>query len=292
MRNHFLSWTLSILFLLVPSHVIAQTAKPSPAVSPTGETPKKSATATPTPQENLLDKLKQIKILKEKIATKVAELREQEMAAIAGTVRSVGEDTMTISSSKGERIITLSADVQVFLLSDSSRKESTTDTIKQGDTVAAIGYVESAKQTLVASYIYIQNRTLSNFSGKISDIDRTNFTITVKSKQQKLLVDIEKNTRTTMYDRKKDAMVRLGFSKLSVGDVVHVAATPNAKEENRFSAIRIAALNFDFGDQPETTAAPTKAASVSATPTKKAAASPTAKPTARTKTTVTPEPTE
>lgn len=278
---------LCTLFLLVSSPVMAQTVKPSPIVSPTAKTPK-SARVTPTPEENLLDKLKQIKILKEKIATKVAQLREQEMAAIAGTVQSIGEDTMTISSIKGERTITLSEDVQVFLLSQGSRKESTADTIKEGNTIAAIGYVESAKQTLVASYIYIQNRSLSHFVGKIADIDRTNFTVTVKSKQQELLVDIEKNTRTTIYDPKQDALIRSGFSKLSVGNVVHVAATPNAKEENRFSAIRIAALNFDFGDQPAATATPTKAASRSTTPTKKAAVSPTAKPTATTKATVTP----
>lgn len=282
--NMHLLLSFLFLFLIAPSAVLAQTDKPSPAVSPTASAPKKSPTVSPTPAENLMDKLKQIKILKEKIATKVAELREKEMAAIAGTVKAVAANSMTITSVKGERVITISEDVQVFLLSNSSRTPSTAEKIKQGDSIAAIGYVEDAKQTLVASYIYIQNRSIQHFSGKITNIDRTNFTITIKEKLQEILVDIEKNTRTAAYDAKQDALVRAGFSKLAVGDTVHIAATPNVKEEQRFSALRIAAINFDTGTLPTTATTPTKAASGSASPTKKVAASPTEKPTVVTKT--------
>lgn len=303
MNNAYLRTRLRIavvgMFLLSfsPSAVIAQTTQPSPSASPDVTVSKKSPSVTPTPAENLLDKLKQIKILKEKIATKVAELRENEMSAIAGTVKAVEESSMTIQSLKGERRVTMSEDVQVYMLSDKGRSDSNAAKIKQGDTISAIGYVETGKQTLVASYIYIRNQTTQHFSGNITDIDRTNFTITVKGKQQEFLVDIEKYTKTMAFDRKQDAMVRTGFSKLAVGDTVHVAATPNAKEENRFSALRIASLTFDSLTPPSPTATPAKTASASASPAKKTTPTPTEKPAAATKTptppksTTTPKPT-
>ena len=73
---------------------------------------------------------------------------------------------------------------------------------------------------------------------KIADIDKTNYTISVKENKGAFKVDIETTTKT--YQLGKDnALIKAGFSKFKIGDVVSLQGTSNPKEENSLIAERV-----------------------------------------------------
>lgn len=244
-----------ITLLSILSRQIIYSASPSPKVtiSPTIKlTSPQKATPSPTSAE-IIDKLKKIEILKEKIATKVAEMREKEKGAISGTIKKVSKSTLTIATAKGDKTISFSDDVAYYSLKEGAKKEATAK-FQEQEIITAFGYYDQEKTTLAAKYIYFENPPL-HIQGKIADTDKTNYTITVKEKQGEIVVDVEKNTQTSLFDRQKKNFIAGGFSRMKVGDIVHILAPPNPKTENqRVSARKIYLLHLE--NQVEVT--PTK----------------------------------
>jgi len=206
--------------------------------------------------KDLIDKLKQIEILKEKIATKVAEVRQAEKGAVGGEIKSVSENSVTLQTPQGEKKFSFSEDTLVFNLKDSTKKETKIAELKTGLTVSAFGNFNQNKDSLLAKFIYLEGNP-SHLTGVITDIDKANFTFTVKAKEGDLTVDFEKNTRTTIYDRIKGVQ-KSGFSKLKIADTVFIMANRDEKTDNRFAALRI--INLPL---PQVTATPTPPATPS-----------------------------
>lgn len=245
-----------ITLLSILSRQIIYSASPSPKVtiSPTIKlTSPKKVTPSPTSAE-IIDKLKKIEILKEKIATKVAEMREKEKGAISGTIKKISNSTLTIATTKGDKTISFSDDVAYYSLKEGTKKEATAK-LQEQEIITAFGYYDQEKTTLAAKYIYYFENPPLHIQGKIADIDKTNYTITVKEKQGEIVVDVEKNTQTSLFDRQKKNFIAGGFSRMKVGDIVHILAPPNPKTENqRVSARKIYLLHLE--NQVEVT--PTK----------------------------------
>ncbi len=225
-----------------------------------------SITATPS-ATTFIDKLKQIEKLKEKIATKVAELRQKEKGGVFGTVKSANDTSITITSKSKEFIISYAEDTVFFKIHDGVKSDpldsKQAKKLKPGEQIVALGYYDSSGTSLSTKYIYIYNPVV-HIIGKIADKDPGNYTITVKGPVGITLVDIETYTKIYSYN-KKSGLGRGGFSKLKENDVVHIFATLNLKEENRVSAAKI--ISFTFPMTPE--ASPTvavKESSISATP--------------------------
>lgn len=225
-------------------------------------------TATPS-ATTFIDKLKQIEILKEKIATKVAELRKIEKGGILGTVKSSNDTSITITSKSKELTISYAEDTVFFKMHDGVKSDpldsKQAKKLKPGEQIVALGYYDSSGTSLSTKYIYIYNPGV-HIIGKIADKDLGNYTITVKEPKGNTLVDIETYTKIYTYN-KKTGFGRGGFSKLKENDVVHIFATLNPKEENRVSATKIVSFTFS----PLTTPSPTT----------EKEASPTAKPTGK-----------
>lgn len=230
------------LIILFPVRASGQTASLSPSVSP-----------SPTPV-GLLDKLEKIKILKDKIATKVAEIRNNEKKAIVGITKSVDKNNLTLDEGGNEITVNIGEDTSFFLIDNSGQRSDTSlSKIKAGSTLTVFGYYDSAGKTLNARYVYITPSLPLFLSGKIADVDRKNFTISVKTESQDMwTIDIENYTKTNSAS-KDGSIQKSGFSKLQPGDLVHIVATPNAKEKNRASAGRILVISFFAVVTPTTT---------------------------------------
>lgn len=207
-----------------------------------------SLAASPaTPSSTVIDKLKQIEILKEKIATKVAEIRAKEKGGAVGIVKSKMESKLNINTKTSDITIDYLDDTIFYNVSDTGKVSTNSSKIKEGDRIVAFGYFDDKKTTLTAKYIYLTPLTI-HLIGKIADMDKTNYTITVKEAQGNMLVDIETYTKT--YSLTAGKLAKTGFSKLKAGDIVHINGIPNTKEENRLSATRIISPVFS---QPATT---------------------------------------
>lgn len=194
-------------------------------------TPVLAQTATTSTQ-------KRIEELKDRIATKVAELSQTQRRAIFGSVKAVSVSTATIETQTKDIKIELTDDIKIFQNIKGKRTALTTDDLAKGDVVSVFGDHDTTLDLLKAKVIFIQGALPQQNSGKVTEINKTAFTLIIQPPEgPSVTVDIEKSTKTTIWDGK--SVVKGGFSKIAVGDTVHVVGSAVAKTENRISADRI-----------------------------------------------------
>lgn len=259
---------INIIFIIIITVITFISSPVKPVV---GAAPSPSDAPTPTVTANLKDKLKQIEILKEKIATKVAEIRQNEKSAVSGTIKAVGDTSITLTAKSGEKVISYSEDTIFFKMTDGVKSDpidwKQAKKLKKDDLLAVLGYFDSSHSTFSAKYIYMETALL-HLTGKIADADKSNYTITVSSPAGNTLVDIETYTKIYSY-AKKGGLTKSGFSRLKDGDLVNIFATPNPKEENRASAAKIISLALTQTPAATLSGVPEKSSTPSAAPTAK-----------------------
>jgi len=216
-------------------------------------------TATPTTKNNQIDDLK------DRLATKVAELRQTQKKAIAGSVKAVSISTATIATLTGEVKIELIDTLKVIQILKGVRTELTTDDLSVNDNVVVFGDYDATIELLKAKVIFIQAAPQKRISGTVTDIDREGYTVTIKTPQDATyIIDIEKSTSMLQYLSDK-GIVKGGFSKLETGTTAHIVGTDVPKKENRISAKRFLDVGFVFGT-PTPTPETSPTATLSATP--------------------------
>jgi len=209
------------------------------------------AAPTPTPEATGTGTQTQIDDLKERLATKVAQLRQSQRKAIVGTVKAVSVSTATIETKTKDVKIELTDDIVIVQVLKGKRTKLTLDNLTKGDNVVVFGEYDATLDLLKAKVIFIQAASsVERTRGTVTEVDAKAFAVTVATEGKTIVVDIEKTTKITLWDG--SALAKGGFSKLSVGDSVHVVGTPVPKKENRLSALRI----LDIGN---VTNAPTAA---------------------------------
>lgn len=268
MKQGLFSGIVALLLLVVPS-AFASTATPSATL--------KTDTASTT--------AKKIEDLKDRLATKVAELRQTSRRAIYGTVKSTSITSFVVETKIKDVKIELTDEIKVIQYLKGVRTPLTSEDIAKNDLVAVFGDYDTTLDLLKATIVVIQSPALQRISGTVTARDDKEYTLTIKNPQGvTYIVDIEKSSKTLMWDREKKEIVKSGFSKIAASNVVHIVGFPVPKKELRVSADRI----LDLGNitatagqasQPTSTAEE-KEASPAASPTKKATPTPTKKPTA------------
>lgn len=219
----------------------------SPIVFAATSTP----SATPKPANtDASDASKKLDDLKERLATKVAQLRQTERRAIYGSVKSKSVTSLSIETKTKDIKIELTDDIKIAQYIKGKRTVLTVDDIDKGDILTVFGDYDSAIDLLKAKRIFIQNALPKRVSGTISAIDKTDFTVTVVTfDNQTSIIDIEKDTRINGWTKEK-GIVKTGFSKIAIGDTVHIVGTPAQKKDNRVSAIRIVSIGNLTGATP------------------------------------------
>lgn len=241
--------TITVILITVPYEILAVFSATS------------SGTISPSPTSTVIDNLKKIQNLKEKIATKVAEIRQKEKAGLYGIIKKIDNTSATVAVKNQDKSFSLTEDTIYFSLTDGTKKDSSLKNLKESDAVTILGYYDESKTVLSAKYIYIEKPNL-HLTGKIADIDKTNYTLTVKDLKGSTVVDIENFTKINAFTKEK-GLVKIGFSKLNIGDTIHLIASQNAKDENRATALRINTFNFN----PLQTPTPMPSATPKAKPT-------------------------
>jgi len=212
-----------------------------------------SPTATAVPVKN-----KQVEDLKERLATKVAQLRQTERRAIYGTVKVTTISTFTIETTSKDVKIELTDDIKVFQMLKGKRTALTTEDVAKGDVVSVFGDWDTAVEVLKAKVIFIHNsnETMTRVFGTITESKKTDYTITMESKDGKTyVIDFETATKTSVWSKDK-GIEKGGFSKLIAADTIVVIGTPVPKKENRISAMRILTLGNLTGEKPTATPTP------------------------------------
>lgn len=209
---------ISITFFLITLPVYAQTA---------------SATATPADEKS-----QQIEDLKDRLATKVAELRQSKRMAAYGTIKSISISTFVVETKTKDLKIELTDDLTVFQMLKGKRSELNTDNLEKGDIVTVFGEYDTTLELLQAKVVFIESTKPIQIMGTVKETDKKEYTITVEATDKTTYtVDFETTTKTNLWNG--TTLEKGGFSSFITGDVVFITGTAVPKKENRLSATRI-----------------------------------------------------
>lgn len=194
-------------------------------------------TATPTPTPNPAANLEQqITNLKDKIASRVAQLKLVDKRGIIGTVTDVNATQITLTDIKGN---TRFVDVDELTKFSSPSAKSTfgISDITKGTTLGVLGLYNKESRRILARFVDVIV-TPVEFSGAVSDIDTKNYTVTVVTADKKTYsVDIENITKTYTYDG--TTLSKSGFSKIDKAERITVIGFLDRNNASHITATRI-----------------------------------------------------
>ena len=243
-----------IMSVILPLNALAQTKTSTPSSAPV----KFSATLKPEDEE-LKNKIRQIELLKEKIATKVAQIRDEEKGAFLGAVKSVENNSVVLTGERGEMKFSFSDDTLFFKIENNQKKEWTEAKLKADDYISVFGYYNESRELFPAKYIFLQEKLIRIY-GKVADLDKSEYTLKIRARDGEKTIDFETYTVTSQLVTGRGSQ-KGGFSKFAIGDTVSIIGTINPKADERYSALRILHLPVSVS--------PTPAASPSVTTTPK-----------------------
>ncbi len=219
---------LAISFTVVPSFAATT---PTPSTTPI-------PTATPTPAGGVsIDGLdKQLNSLKERIASRVAQLNLVDKRGIVGTVTDVTGTQITITDIQGNTRY-IDVDELTQFNSISSKQIGISD-ITKGSTIGILGLYNKESKRILARFI--DEMTLPTLlSGAVTKIDKDNYAITVSTPDKKdTIVEIDTITKTFVY-ASDTGLTKSGFSKIQQSERVFVVGYPDTKDTSKIIASRI-----------------------------------------------------
>lgn len=198
-----------------------------------------------------------VKILKDKLATKVAELKATQTRGFHGEISSLAKTSFTLVTQSSEVKIRFSDDTLIFKLGD-KRTEGKLDDLKNNLSVSVLGLFDEEASQQTAKIILIETTFPRYFNGTVTKVDKDGATITIKnSKNEEIVFDYEKTTKAFEYQ--KDATLgKSGLSRIIKDDLIEFWAVPNEDDAQGFKAMRIIRIPLNvFDSQAENSPAPT-----------------------------------
>lgn len=205
-------------FLIIPGLSFAQT----PSVSDEDE-----ASATDEIESK-------VDLIKDKVASRVAELKLVERRGVVGVVESVNNDEIWIRDLNDKTRI-----IEVDELTKFSSSEGSFDLsdISKGTKISAIGLYNKDSGKLLARFINETSIPLF-LNGVITDKDDEEFTLDLSTEgEKKYTVDVEKVTKSFSFS--DGELETVGFSKIETLKNALVIGYVDPKDSNRITASRI-----------------------------------------------------
>ncbi|MDO8657752.1 MAG: hypothetical protein Q7K55_03360 [Candidatus Levybacteria bacterium] len=226
---------LTIIFLIAFSTLNFQLSTPKTlAIS---VTPAENSSPTPTikttepPNANIINELK------DRIASRVAQLNLVERRGAIGSVTEVSDTQITVNDPQDNTRF-IDVDELTKFSSPSAKEAFGISDISKGSKIGVLGLFNKQSKRLLARFVDILILPKS-VHGFISGIDRENFTINITSeKGEETLADIETTTKVKSYT-KEDGLIKSGFSKIQENMRVILIGFTDTKDKNRVVASRI-----------------------------------------------------
>lgn len=200
-----------------------------------------------------------IKSLKEKLATTVANLRENQTRGFYGEVASANKTSFTLVTESNEIKVRFNDDALIYSLG-TKKSEVKADQIKNLQKVAVVGLFDANEDIHSAQVIWLQNLP-SYIEGQITAIDKEEAAITLKTKTGSMLtLDYETATKADEYNPTTKKMAKSGLSRLVPGDRLHAWTTPNDDDAQKHDVVRLLRLPSTMFE-PIASASPTPSTS-------------------------------
>lgn len=220
-----------LLFLLICqlSNVSrAHAASPTPSLSPSPK-PTEKPPASPSGGTTLpLDE--QINQLKDRIASRVAELKLVERRGIVGTVTDVSDTQIRLSDTH-TNIRFVDVDELTKFSSPSTKESFGISDITKGAKVEVLGLYNKQSRRILARFVTVTS-TPAVLRGAVVSVDSNAFVVRIiTDEKEEIAVDVETMTKTSSYT-KEGGLVRSGFSKIREGSHIVVIGLSGKKEKN------------------------------------------------------------
>lgn len=218
-----------------------------------------SDSVTPTTVRNV-----QISELKERIATKVAELKILAPQVVSGSIKTLSDQKIVLTVNDEDLSVDISEDTTLSQFDqDQNKKSLKIADLKTGQKIVVWGNLNKETNTMTADTVVARDFPLT-FVGQIKSVDKKNYQFLVQSQNKDIpyLFDVNPPTKISLLAN-DNTLTKIGFSKLIEGQTVYVYGFIGDKTKDGqtlLSAKRIIILS-----QPVTTPTP----SLTPTPTPK-----------------------
>lgn len=231
MGKIFLTLLIICIFALSPQIAFAVTT-----------TPTQPPTPTPTKSPSPLDQ--QINDLKDRIASRVAQLKLVEKRGIMGSVTDVSNTEITLSDVEGNTRF-VDVDELTKFASPSAKGSFGISDITKGSRISVIGLYNKQSRRILARFVNVLLQTRVIHGASIGVNTKTFSMTVVTDTNQQFTVDIETTTKIFSYT-KTDGLVKSGFSKLKDDQHIIVMGFPDPTDTTHITASRI----YVFPDIP------------------------------------------
>ena len=244
-----LSAAMLLFFVLSGNRFLFLTSAQTITTSTTNSKIKLTSTPTPTKQAAPTTEVdKNIKLLKEKIATKVAELRKENKTVIIGYIATHDKESLIVKSNdnKTHKITVDETITELYSLSKKKPTKIKIANLKVGDYVVVSGI--QIDDFMSANIIYV-DKEYGVLAGKVTDIDSKEFSIqALATDKDQYTLDVESTTKQAIYTVNTNSIQKAGFSKIKVGDTIHfvVEKTNDKKTTIRAPAIRLLIIPQEY----------------------------------------------
>lgn len=230
MKTKFLK--LAYIFL-----VISAVLSVPLALRANAQTPTKSATPTATSSSSLEDKINE---LKDKVASRVAELNLVEKRGIIGTVTDISTTQITLSDINDNTKF-IDVDELTKFSSPSAKTSFGISDIEKGAQLGILGLYNKSSRRTLARFIDVLF-PMQFFHGTVSSVDKVNYNINiVTTDNRQFEADIETVTKTFSFST-TSGLIKAGFSKITPGETLIVTGFPDKKNANIIITDRIILL--------------------------------------------------
>lgn len=188
-----------------------------------------------TPSADTLDK---INLIKEKVASKVAELDKAIQYAADGTIAEIEEGLFSFSADGEDKTINTDEDTN-FLIRNNRLQTNAGEfaDLAVNDTVTVVG-TEQVGTGIVNAKLVVRSPQIVFFAGKINEVNANNFTFTVKENDEEYTFDYETYTKALSLTT-DNAFETAGFSEIKADMHIQILALPQQTSETVFTSLRL-----------------------------------------------------
>ncbi|MDP3987713.1 MAG: hypothetical protein Q8P80_01055 [Candidatus Levybacteria bacterium] len=198
----------------------------------------KAISPTPSPSESQSDiQEQQLNEMKDRIASRVAQLKLVERKGVIGTVSDVSDTQISINDILGNTRF-IDVDEITKFSSPSSKGSFGISDITKGSKIGVLGLYNKQSRRILARFVDVM--ALPKFvHGAIASIDSENFTLTIVTENEgETTVDVGNITKTLSYT-KEVGLAKSGFSKLTESQNVIIIGFTDIKNKKKIIASRI-----------------------------------------------------
>jgi hypothetical protein len=189
---------------------------------------------------------KEVEILKEKIASKVAELRQENNQAFSGKIVNLSENQIEIKD-KDDKKVLIKLDptlTKYYRIKNNQKKEINFSDLEKNDYIVVSGI--TTDKGVNANLIFVDEKYLVEF-GRVIEINKDSYWLKINTlTNENIVIDIETYTKQWLLNIKSLELEKTGFSKIKEGDIINFVAKDEKNESDHFSAQKIIVIPQEY----------------------------------------------